>query len=107
MPANYGAAPDQTEIEAMSITITGGSDKQNAWASSIATQWLAEVDKEIATVALRQAAGDGLVKYAADLQLARQQLLDGCSKASAKQIIDLHVAKLNMATKLLNRARGL
>lgn len=89
------------------VTIGGGTEKQNAWASSIANQWLAEVDKEIATVALRQAAGDGLVKYAEDLQTARKNLLEGFAKITAKQVIDLHVAKINMADKLLNRARGL
>ena len=88
-----------------SVTISGGTEKQNAWATTIANQWLAQVEKEIATVQLRQAAGDGLVAYAAALQTARNQLLEGLSKVTAKQVIDLHTSKLNMADRLLTQAR--
>jgi phage terminase Nu1 subunit (DNA packaging protein) len=86
------------------VNIHGGSEKQNAWGQRIAEQWIADLDAEIATTAGR-AEADGLVSYLAALRAKRVELLTGFGRATAKQLIDLHVAKRNPVTALIKAAR--
>jgi hypothetical protein len=86
------------------IQINGGSDKQNAWASKIAADWLAVLDTEISNTVLRQDAS--LAWYADNLQASRNSLLAGFAKITAKQVIDMHTAKRSPVPSLINKARA-
>jgi hypothetical protein len=81
-----------------------GSEKQNAWAKQIADRWLAELDSEIETTASRPE-GDGLATYLAALRSKRAELLAGFERATAKQLIDLQVAKRSPVIALIQAAR--
>lgn len=87
----------------MTIELTGGSDKQNAWASKIASQWLSELDTEIANTALRNDPAFGW--YADRLQQARAALLSGFGKLTAKQAIDMYTGKISPVRALIAKAR--
>lgn len=89
----------------MSIEITGGSDKQNAWASALAQKQLAIVDLEIERTISRN--DDLLGWYLDELRARRKVLVDGFAKIGAKTIIDMHTAgRWNLADALINRARS-
>lgn len=86
------------------INISGGSDKQNAWASQIATDWISELDAEIAGTTARPAS-DNVQWYADRLLAARTTLIDGLAKITAKQVIDLFVAKRSPVRAIISNAR--
>lgn len=85
------------------IQINGGSEKQNAWASKIASDWLAVLDAEISNTELRQ--DQSLAWYADNLQASRNSLLSGFAKVTAKQVIDMHTAKISPVRSLIEKAR--
>ena len=87
------------------ITVSGGSEKQNAWASEIATNWLSELDVEIANTTARPESDD-VQWYADKLLAARKNLIDGFSKIGAKQVIDLFVAKRSPIRAIISKARA-
>ncbi len=87
------------------ITVSGGSEKQNAWASKIATDWLSELDAEIANTTARPES-DNVQWYADKLLAARKNLIDGFAKTSAKQVIDLFVAKRSPVRLIISQARA-
>ena len=86
------------------IQITGGSEKQNAWASKIAQEWLEKMDYEISNVAERQDL-ETVQWYYDNLLIARQKLIDGLEKIGAKQLIDMYVAKRTPVEALIEQAR--
>jgi hypothetical protein len=85
------------------IQINGGSEKQNAWASKIASDWLAVLDAEINNIELRQ--DQSLAWYADNLQASRNSLMSGFAKVTAKQVIDMHTAKISPVRSLIEKAR--
>ena len=85
------------------FNITGGSEKQNKWASDIANKWISEIDEEIARIANHTYA-DTLTVYADLLQVAKANFLAGMEKITAKQIIEVEVAKRNIAKSLIAQA---
>ena len=88
----------------MEVTITGGSEKQNTWASSIATRWLVKLDQYIADQVARD---DALLdEYVAKLQNARQTMVAGFSKVTAKQIIDMYMTKVDLAEAMIRKAKA-
>jgi len=87
------------------IIISGGSEKQIAWAKRIAAEWLSELDTEIANVTARLPYGDAVEPYLAALRAKREGLVAGLGKATAKQVIDLRVAKRNPVPGLIRAAR--
>jgi len=89
----------------MDIQITGGSEKQNAWATKIAEEQIQRVDAEISNTVMR--ADTSLDWYLADLRARRATLELGFSKITAKQLIDLHVAgRANLADALIAQSRS-
>ncbi len=86
------------------LNITGGSDKQNAWATQIASDQLAILDREIDNTIAR--ADSSLDWYLTALRERRDLLVTGFGKISAKQLIDLHVAqRANLAEAHITMAR--
>jgi len=86
------------------VQITGGSEKQNAWASKIADEWMAKVDTEIANQQARPAS-DNMAAYIGRLIEARASFAAGLPKAPAKKIIDMYVAKIDPTMVLIENAR--
>lgn len=88
----------------MEVTITGGSEKQNAWASSIATQWLDKINNYIADQLSRN---DPLIAdYVSALQSARKTMVEGFAKVSAKQIIDMKTRQIDLAEAMIRKAKA-
>ena len=88
----------------VTITITGGSEKQNAWASSIASKWLGKLDQYIADQIARD--DDLLEEYVAKLQTSRTTMVAGFSKVTAKQIIDMYMTKVDLAEAMIRKAKA-
>lgn len=86
------------------VTVSGGSEKQNSWASKIATDWLSELDTEIANTIARPES-DNVQWYADKLIAARKSLIEGFSNIGAKQVIDLFVAKRSPVRIIISKAR--
>jgi hypothetical protein len=97
--------PPTGETRAMTITIAGGTEKQNAWATKIAQEWVSHLDNEISNAAARPIS-DNVQWYADNLIAAKGHFIEGLGKAAAKQVIDLYVAKRNPVTALINQARS-
>jgi hypothetical protein len=85
------------------IQINGGSEKQNAWASKIASDWLAQIDYEINNLTARNDAALGW--FMDNLQAARAKALEAFGKITAKQVIDLHQAARNPIKPMIDKAR--
>lgn len=81
-----------------------GSQKQNEWASSIASEWMAEYDQEIANNKLRPES-DGMGEYISILEDNRKKLLAGFEKITAKALIEMYVAKRNVASVMIDQSR--
>ena len=86
------------------VTVTGGSDKQIAYASDIVSKWLSQIDAEISQTSARPVS-DGVAWYADALTSARAVLVAGVSKMSAKQIIDFSVATGGPVATIIANAR--
>ncbi len=91
------------------LKITGGSEKQNEWATKIANDWMAQYDKAIANQKIREES-DGMAPYIAILENNRDKLVALLSKAKAKPLIDMFLAKHDvsaaMVTKSLKEFKG-
>jgi hypothetical protein len=85
------------------IQISGGSEKQNAWASKIASDWLAQLDYEINNLAARNDAALGWLMD--NFQAARAKALEAFGKITAKQVIDLHTSARNPIKSMIAKAR--
>ena len=73
----------------MSINITTGSDKQNAWANQIAGAWLASIDREIESIDRRISEGDALLApYKTLLTTGREKFVSAASAWAARDVID-------------------
>ena len=94
--------PKSTE----SANITGGSEKQNAYATSIANGWLKQLDAEINNTIARMNGdkSDALQWYLDNLEGYREKIMAGFGKMTAKQLLDVHAAKMNPATQALKNA---
>lgn len=69
------------------INITGGSEKQNVWATEIVGKWIAALDTEIASAAARPEE-DGVGWYVDALKAGRERMIAGLPKMTARQVID-------------------
>lgn len=87
------------------VQISGGSEKQNAWATKIVAEWMATVNTEIANQQARPES-DNMASYISRLVAARDNFAAGLPKATAKQIIDMHVAKIDPTRVLIDNARS-
>ena len=85
------------------LNITGGSEKQNAWATKIANDWMAEYDWDLNNQKLRPES-DGMADYIKILEENRIKLLNGFEKITAKVVIDMFVAKRNVAKAMLSQS---
>lgn len=81
-----------------------GSDKQNAWAEKIASDMMAEFDKEIENQKLRPES-DGMAKYIEILEANRNKLVAGFTKITAKQLIDIFTAKRSPINQMIEQSR--
>lgn len=86
------------------INIKGGSEKQNDWANKIAKEWLEKMDYEIRNTELRHDL-ETVRWYLDNLYIAKQKLVTGLCKISAKELIDMHVAKKSPVNALIEQAR--
>jgi len=84
---------------------TDGSEKQNAWASSIASEWIAQFDSEIDNQKLRPES-DGMAEYIKILEQNRTKLVNGFQKITAKNLIDLKVAKRSPIVAMIEQSRN-
>lgn len=83
---------------------TDGSEKQNAWAEKIAAEWMAIFDMEITNQKLRPES-DGMEKYIEILESNRVKLVTGFKKITAKQLIDMFVAKRCPIDQMIEQSR--
>ena len=88
-------------MQTTTVNITGGSEKQNIWASEIAAAWIKELSAEIELTAIRP----DLSAYLAILEQKRNGMIAGFAKVTAKQVIDLYTAKRNAAKAMIEQAR--
>lgn len=86
------------------VNITGGSEKQNSWATDIANTWISKVDAEIDIANRRIADGEKLEWYLSALEAGKSAFINGLPKASAKQIIDLYMAKIDPTATIIKKA---
>lgn len=86
------------------FTYTDGSEKQNQWAAKIAAEWMSEYDTEIVNQRAREES-DGMKKYIDILLLNRQKLVAGFEKITAKQLIDMYVAKRSPINAMIEQSR--
>jgi phage terminase Nu1 subunit (DNA packaging protein) len=87
------------------FTYTDGSEKQNQWAAKIAAAWMSEYDTEIENQKARQES-DGMQRYINILLANRKKLVSGFENITAKQLIDMHVAKRNVASAMIDQSRN-
>lgn len=85
------------------VKITTGSEKQIAWASEIASKWLAKLDQYIEDQIGRN--DDLLRGYIEALKNARQTMVAGFAKVTAKQIIDIYMSKVDLAEAVIAKAK--
>ena len=83
---------------------TDGSEKQNQWAAKIASAWMQEYDREIENQKARQES-DGMQEYIDILLANRQKLVAGFEKITAKQLIDMYVAKRSPINAMIEQLR--
>lgn len=86
------------------IQITGGSEKQNNWATKIAQDWISKLDAEIENQKARPES-DGMSKYVAILEKNREEMIANFAKVTAKQIIYLFTAKRDIAQAMIEKSR--
>ena len=86
------------------FTYTDGSEKQNQWAAKIAAAWMSEYDTEIANQKAREES-DGMQRYIDILLANRQKLVAGFENITAKQLIDMHVAKRSPINAMIEQSR--
>ena len=84
IPTSGTQAPKKQEAPP---AITGGSEKQNTWATSIAAKWVGQLDSEIKNAAARPKS-DGVGWYVDKLRNAREVLVKGLAQMKARQVID-------------------
>lgn len=84
--------------------ITGGSEKQNAWATQIAADWIAEINREIENNSARPES-DNVSWYTEKLEASKSVFIAGLKKITSKQVIDLHTASRNPVSALIAKAR--
>jgi len=82
-----GKVSSISEKEKTPPPITGGSEKQNAWATQIAAKWVGQLDSEIKNAAARPKS-DGVGWYVDKLRGAREVLVRGLAQMKARQVID-------------------
>lgn len=83
---------------------TDGSEKQNAWAEKIASEWMEQFDSEIQNQKLRPES-DGMSEYINILEQNRTKLVNGFKKITAKTLIDLYVAKRSPINQMIEQSR--
>lgn len=83
---------------------TDGSEKQNAWASKIAQEAMAKYNLEIHNQELRPSS-DGMSKYIEILKGNRKKLVAGFGKITARQLIDMFVAKRIPIDAMIEQSR--
>lgn len=91
-------------MEKFEYTYTDGSEKQNAWAGKIASEWMARFDNEIENQKLRPES-DGMSEYIKILEKNRIKLIHGFKKITAKNLIDLKVAKRSPVDQMIEQSR--
>lgn len=106
---NQGNKMRAEKMETLAIKISGGSEKQNEWATKIAQSWSEQLQNEIANNEARkhsEGAAWGLEWYLDALKTAKVKLHDGFTKATPKQLIDMEVAKRNPVPTIIRSAQN-
>ena len=87
------------------INITGGSEKQNAWATEIVSKWIATLDAEIDNATARPES-DGVGWYVEALKAGRDRMIAGLPKMTARQVIDFQNSPHHgPVTHIIDKAR--
>lgn len=89
----------------MNAQIKGGSEKQNTWASQIATNWIHQFDEEL-NAAKARPESDMVGGYVANLEKCRADLLAGLEKITSAKVIEMHQAKVSPVAALIKKAQA-
>ena len=87
----------------MTTQITGGTEKQIAFATSIATAWRNEITAEIEQVSARN--DESLSWYAGKLEAALVKFDQAIAQVGAVKIIEMKNAGINPAKAMVKQAQ--
>lgn len=96
-----------TQLKMMSessVNISGGSEKQNKWATDIARKWVGTLNSEMKNIEQRLKDDHSMNDYAQRLNEQSEKMSKALSEISSKQVIDLHQSGRDMGRMMVQRA---